>query len=325
MLITAALFQLGGLLSTAVGLGFALLALASMLLELQFRANPIRAILPKAESQNVWAKVDSLDSPRTHVALVAHLDTHRTPLVFSGDRWVKTFERLVPIGMGFAVLLILLMATSLLLPMPILRWIALAPTGIAVGMLALMLQADCTRYSPGANDNASGVAVALAIAECLARQPLSQTPVWIVLTGCEEVGSYGANDFLCRHRAELGNGIWLTLDNIGSSHGVPVYLSQETFLTTAKSDPELLRAVREIAVEHPQLGAHEVQMSGAYTDGAIGAKHGLRVLTFESHNEVGMLSDWHRPSDTVENVSLECSAATAQIVQLLLHRIDGAA
>jgi len=327
MLISGILFQLRTTLLTTAGIAIALVALGSILLELQFRHNPIRALLPTGQSQNVWVRIDPSETPATHVALVAHLDTHRTPLVFSSDGWVRMFEKLVPIGMAFAVLQILVMASSLILALPLLRWIALVPMAIALGMLALMLQADRTPYSPGAgaNDNASGVAVALEIAEQLSRQPLAHTAVWIVLTGCEEVGSYGAQDFLQRHASELDGGVWFTLDNIGSRDGVPVYLAQETFLTTAKSDPELLRMAHEIAAARPDLRAHEIKMKGAYTDGALGAKYGLRVLTFESHNDSGMLSDWHRPSDTVQNVSVECADATMHLIQHLLQRIDSLA
>jgi len=308
------LFLGGGRTNSIVALVLGATGLGSILLGLTFRPNLLRWILPKGESQNVWARINAKAEAREKVVLVAHLDTHRTPLVFSSDRWVRMFEKLVPIGMAFAVLLIAIFALGIVLPiMPWLRYVAVGPMLAALGMLILMLQADFTPYSAGANDNASGVGAVLSLAERLAKDPLAHTTLWIVLTGCEEVGCYGAEDFIRKHKSELGGAAWLSIDTVGSKRGVPVFLSQETFLSTAKSDPELLEMVR---------GIHEIRMKGAYTEGAMGAKHGLRVITLESHQEDGTLSDWHRPTDTVENVSPECIQATESLVRELLQELD---
>lgn len=54
---------------------------------------------------------------------------------------------------------------------------------------------DSAASSPGANDNASGVAVVLAIARYLAETPCRSTPVIVVLFDEEEVGLLGARAF----------------------------------------------------------------------------------------------------------------------------------
>jgi len=312
----------GGRLRAIIALVLATVGLASILLELSFRPNLLRWILPKSESQNVWARVDANNEAQEQVALVAHLDSHRTPLVFSSRTWVCWFERLVPIGMAFTIVLILIFTLGIVLPLPWLQTLAIGPMAVALGMLILMLQADFTAYSPGANDNASGVGVVLSLAEQLAKNPLEHTVVWIVLTGAEEVGCYGSDNFIRKHRAELGGAAWITLDTVGSYRGVPVFLSQETFLSTSNSDKQLLQTMRNISHRYPDLRAHEVSMKGAYTDGAIGAKHGLRVLTMESHQEDGTLSNWHRPTDTINTISPECIQATESLVHEFLQELD---
>jgi len=311
--------------ATITALILSVTGLGSILLELSFRPNLLRWLLPKGQSQNVWARIDAKAEARDRVVLVAHLDTHRTPLAFSSDRWVRIFERLVPIGMAFAVLLIAILALGIVLPLPWLRYLAIIPMLVALGMLILMLQADFTSFAPGANDNASGVGVVLSLAEQLAMKPLEHTAVWVVATGCEEVGCYGADDFIRRHKSELERAAWITVDTVGSKRGVPVYLSQETFLSTAKSDPGLLELVRDISARRPELAAHEISMKGAYTEAAIGAKHSLRVLTVESHRANGTLSDWHRPTDTIENISVECMQATELLLTEFLRELDASA
>jgi hypothetical protein len=322
MLAAGFLFVGGTRLGTLLSLPIAILAMASILLELTFRPNPLRWLLPKGESQNVWARVHASEEIRDRVVLVAHLDTHRTPLAFSSDRWIRWFERLVPIGMAFAGLQLLILAAGIVWPVPWTRYVVIAPMAVSFGMLGLMLQADFTPFSPGANDNATGVGVVLSLAERFARHPLRYTEVWLVLTGCEEVGSYGADAFLHRHRTELNDAAWISVDTVGSGHGAPVFLAQETFLTTVKSDPKLLQIVREFSMGHPELGAHEIRMKGAYTDSAIGAKYGLRVLTLESHPATGGLSDWHRVTDTVDRVSQECLMNTETLLLGILAQMD---
>ncbi len=319
------LFLGGSQIAAIFALILAVTGLGSILLELMFRPNLLRWILPKGKSQNVWARIEAKTETREHVALVAHLDSHRTPWVFSSDRWVRWFEKLVPIGMAFATLLIAILALGIVLPFPWLRIMAIGPMMVALGMLILILQADFTPYSPGANDNASGVGVVLDLAKQLAMHPLEHTTVWIVLTGCEEVGCYGAEDFIRRHKTELQHAAWITVDTVGSRNGVPVTLSQETFLSTTKSDGQLLEIVRGISSRRPELRTREISMKGAYTEGAIGAKHGLRVLTIESHQDNGTLSEWHRPTDRVENVSPECVQATETLVRELLLELDAKA
>ena len=323
IVLASGFFFLGeGQIGAIVAVVLLVIGLASILLELMFRPNLLRWILPKGESQNVWARIDAKAEAREQVVLVAHLDTHRTPLVFSSDRWVRWFEKLVPIGMALAVLLIIIFAVGIVYSASWLRMAAIGPMLVALGMLILMLQADFTPFAPGANDNASGVGVVLALAEKLVNTPLEHTSVWIVLTGCEEVGCYGAEDFIRRHHAKLGHAAWISIDTVGSKRGAPVFLSQETFLSSAKSDPGLLEMAHGVSARHPNFGVREISMKGAYTEGAIGAKHGLRILTLESHQEDGTLSDWHRPTDTIENVSAKCMQATESLLYELLKQLD---
>jgi hypothetical protein len=149
---------------------------------------------------------------------------------------------------------------------------------------------------------------------------LRQTEVWAVLTGCEEVGCYGADAFARSHRKELGGAAWLTLDNIGGRDGSPSYLSQERFLLTTPSDPGLVELADEVAQRRPELGARVHHgFAGAYTEGAIGGRHGFRVLTLLALTPQGRLPDWHRPTDTVDRadpaVVESCEAFTWELLQ----------
>jgi hypothetical protein len=148
--------------------------------------------------------------------------------------------------------------------------------------------------------------------------------VWAVLSGCEEVGCYGADAFARAHRDELGRAIWIPIESTGVIGASPCYLTRETFLLTAHSDPELIALADRVATRHPELGAHASTFSGAYTEGSTGAKHGLRVLTVTYAAREGAIPEivWHRTTDVFENVDPDMVERSERFLWELLHEID---
>ena len=67
----------------------------------------------------------------------------------------------------------------------------LPPTLLLLVAMFLLVDIQLSRVVPGANDNASGVAVALSLAERLRDEPAEHLDVWVVLTGGEECGARG--------------------------------------------------------------------------------------------------------------------------------------
>jgi len=323
-LLAVAAFWVGRRPGAIVALVIALLAMASVLLELAFRPNPLRWLLPKGQSQNVYAQIlpRSVTEPKTHVVLLGHLDSHRTPLVFSSDRWQHLFQTLVPVGLVSALCLAALFVIGAFSASSLWRLLSLPPALLVLGLLAITSQADWTPYTAGANDNATGVAVVLELAARLIREPLEHTAVWAVFSGCEEVGCYGAEAFAGAHKDELGHGIWIPVDSVGGAGGRPSYLTAETFLLTARSDPVLIALAQRVAAQHPELDVGAGAFSaGGYTEGSIGAKHGFRVLTLLALRD-GVPGQWHRPTDTVENVDPDVVARTEAFLWGLLREID---
>ncbi len=322
LLISELFFLFCGRWGAITALVLSLIGFVSVLVELTFRPNPLRWILPKAKSQNIWARLPSRDQSRQHVVLLGHLDTHRTPLVFSSDRWVRFFGRLVPLGLVSCVLVIALFSIGIASTMLLWKILSLPLTLVGLVLFVLTLQAGFSPYTAGANDNATGAGVVLSLAERLKKEPLANTTVWALLSGCEEVACYGADAFAKSHRDELGTPAWISLDSVGGMGAGPAYLKRETFLLTTKSDPDLLSLADDIAARHPELGAYSHIFKGAYTEGVIGAKYGFRVLTLVGHRRDGVLPEWHRPTDVFENVDPDTVKRTEDFVWTLLKEID---
>jgi hypothetical protein len=316
------LFWFAGGWGAAGALIVTVIALVSVLLELAFRPNPLRWLLPTGLSQNTWVRVAPSDEVRERVVLLGHLDSHRTPVVFSSDRWLKVFGLLVPGALVCSVILAFVFGIGTFALTPTLRWISLPFALVLFLVLGVTLQADLTPYTAGANDNASGAAVVLDLAVRLKAHPLTHTAVWAVLSGCEEVGCYGAAAFAQGHKWELGRPAWIAVDSVGGSGAGPAYLTQETFLLTSRSDPELLELAERVATRHPEFDAYAHSFKGAYTEGAIGAKHGFRVLTLVGHRRDGVLPEWHRPTDVIENVDAGTVKRTELFLWELLQELD---
>jgi hypothetical protein len=303
VLVSEVFFWTGGFWGTIAALVLAWGAFVSVLLEMAFYPNPIRWLLPKGRSQNAYGRIRARDSTQDQLVLLGHLDTHRTPLVFSTETWVRLFRVLVPIGIVCFLALVTLFAADIIASAHFWRLLSLPFALFMLAQFLITLQADFSPHTSGANDNATGAGVVLRLAERLKERPLAHTDVWAVLSGCEEVGCYGADVFARRHRDELKRAAWVTVDNVGGVGANPTYLNRETFLLTTHSDPELLALADRVASNHPTLKAQADTFRGAFTEGAIGGKHGMRVLTVLAFRPDGALPDWHRPTDLVENVA----------------------
>jgi hypothetical protein len=316
------LFWIWGRTGAIIAFVLCLLALVATLLELALRPNPLRWLIPKGRSQNVLAKVPASAQTRTQVVITGHLDSHRTPLIFSSDQWVKIFSTFVPLGLVSIVLSLILLGVGILSSGLIWRILLLPFALVVLGLFLLMLQADFTPYTMGANDNASGAGIVLSLAERLKGEPLANTTVWTVLTGCEEVGDYGAEAFAQAHKPELKDSIWMAVDSVGGKDTTPTYLAKETFLLTSPSDPQLIKLAGEVAKAHPEIQAQMRSFRGAYTEGAIGYKYGFRVLSFVNFRRDGMLPGWHRPTDVVGNIDPEVVAHSEGFLWEILKEID---
>jgi aminopeptidase-like protein len=220
------------------------------------------------------------------------------------------------------VALVVLFAVGVFIQTQTIYVISLVPAIAVMPLLLLTLQADLTPYTAGANDNASGAALLLTLAERLPGQPLEHTEVWLVATGCEEVGCYGAVAFFRSHREELRDAAVLVVDTVGGAGSGPCYLRSEGMVLPHQYDPGLLSLADAIAVDRPELGAYSRRMTEAYTEGLPAIQTGLHVLTLCGFTPDGELPNWHQTSDTIDNIDREALARNYAFIRELLLRID---
>ena len=305
-----------------LGAIFNALGFIGMLAETKLATSWTHWFLPRLESQNVLGVIPPTGEVQRTALVCAHLDTHRTPIFYSSKKWHTLFSLLVGLTLVSMAAGAIVFGLSAYLDWAPARWFALALVPIQGFALVMCLHADFTPYSPGANDNASGAAVAVGLAHQLTRQPLTNTQVYLLLTGCEEVGDWGMRAFLNEHAARLGDEVfYLIIDQVGV--GGIRYLTADGLFLKHKTHPHALQVAQGVAAQLPELGAQA--MTGlAYTDALKATQRGLRALTICNVplNGAGAGSHWHQMSDTPDQIALPDLDKTFQFACEVLQFID---
>jgi hypothetical protein len=179
-----------------------------------------------------------------------------------------------------------------------------ARVGLAIGAIGTALLADMWR-SPtvaGANDNLSGVAAQVALAELLAAEPIPGLRVLLVSCGAEETLQDGIRAFMARHRAELTpERTWfMNLDTVGSPHLV-LLEAEGPVRMEYYAGPWL----RDLVSEHAtRLGVElwRGYRARASTDSVIAHRAGYPIATFVSMTDWRAPANYHLLSDVPENL-----------------------
>lgn len=321
-LIAVVVFWLGGAAGAlAAGIGMAVTT-ASVFMEMYFQRNYLRLLMPKGRSQNVWARIPPADAARRRVLIVGHIDTHRTPWVFTSPGRLRFFRLMTTLGMVSFVLSSIIFLASAFLDLGAIRWLALVFVPVYFVVLALTWQPDTTPYTHGANDNGSGASIVLSLAERLRRSPLQNVEVWAMCSGCEEVGSHGVQAFVRQHRSDLPGLLGISIDNVGG-RGVGVcYTTVEGMVIPLRPSPELIGIADQIKADRPDLNAYSMPYTILHTDATCLMVYRVPSLSFVGLTPAGVISDWHQVTDTFERIDPKPIECTEEFVLELLRRLD---
>jgi hypothetical protein len=320
MLVAFILFPLSGRTTAIIAALLSIFVLVSELLELSFVNNPFRWIIPKGESQNVFAAIPPTDERKRDLVLVGHLDSQRTPIIFSSRQWVKVYDRFTMVVFAGFILQAVIYSLAVLVNIPW-AWFASIPAAVCALLLAIMcLQAESTPFTAGANDNASAVGMVLSLAEEFSKHPLQHTQVYAVCTGCEEVQHYGMIDFYKRHQSELKNPTALVFEMLGCSG--PAWLTKEGIIVPFKADQHLVELLEGLAMAHPEWEAYPTAISGGNTEMADAIRCKIPAITITGTTRDGGLPYWHQVGDTFDKMDPVVMEKTWNMTQALIARLD---
>jgi len=275
-------------------------------------------IFPKRESQNVHSF--NPENAGRKVVVVAHLDSSKAGLNFS-PALVKGFRTSFLIMVSSMIVSPVFLILSLIWHdfMP-LRILALIPCLYLLFVSLMLLHREIwNKYTDGANDNASGVAAVLALAQRCKEEVPNGVDLQFLLTGCEESGTYGMIDFLDKYGEQYKDTFFVNLDNIGS--GNLYYMSGEGMFPVYKASSELIDACATVSGCRPDLNVKQGVYNLLSTDAMPLLARKYKAISFLALDDEGLLPNWHWPTDTYENVDIKTVETAVEFVFELIKEI----
>jgi hypothetical protein len=308
---------LGGALATAVG--------AVAYDDLPPGERRFRKLLPQQTATTVVTEVGPADAERT-VVVVAHHDAAHAGLVYH-----PAIPELV---FGRAPWLIQRVDTSPALFAPVVaipaliaggaatgkRGMVKAGTALAAASAAVLADIGSRETVTGANDNATGVALLVAMARALAERPTQNVRVMLVSTS-EESLCEGMQAFARRHFAELPreSTFFLSVDTLGSPH--LLVLRGEGMIRMREYPARSLAVLDELADELGIPLFPNLRLRNA-TDGIFPLAAGYECASLCSCTDLKQPANYHWPTDTPENVDYGTVADAVRLTDSLVRRLD---
>jgi hypothetical protein len=329
----------GSLLSIAqpvAGFAVVLVTAVSLYLDLNTRLYLVRRLFFRRASQNVWSPAPARQLGARAV-LCAHYDAGRTGYLFN-QRSRRRLARIPPRWrLALAPPRLLFWALAALLPILGARmagidesWLSLVqlvPTLVLLVATFLAVDIQLSDVVPGANDNASGVAVALSTAAALDAEPPRHLNVDVLLTGAEECLMEGMRSFVRSHRDQLDqeSTYFLVLDTLGAGASLH-YLTGEGLAVTYRHDrrlAELCEAISAAAREADgDLVATPATLATA-SDALPALLAGYPAITIQRLAADGLPTpEHHTPADTPEAIDPEALETAEGFVSALIRQLD---
>jgi hypothetical protein len=198
---------------------------------------------------------------------------------------------------------------------------ALAGLAAMLSAVPLLLGLQTGNASPGAIDNASGVGLALHLAEKLSQHSgLSEKlHVMVLLTSAEEFGLLGATAYVRVHEAELraragAGGLYvLNLDGVGA---------QGKLYLAGGENSRLPRLIRQAGAQL-DIPIGKFVLGGALFDHLPFGEAGFQALTLMT---VGRASWWvHTPHDSADKLDVQGFRQAGEIVWEVAERLASGA
>ncbi len=203
---------------------------------------------------------------------------------------------------------------------------AFARLALGLGALGTAIVADIWRNETvqGANDNLSGVAVLVALAELLRREPVPDLRVLLVSCGAEETLQDGIRAFVARHRDELdpSRTVFVNLDTVGSPHLVMLEGEGPVWMEDYRG-PWL----RDLVASHAErlgIGLHRGFRARASTDSVIPNRAGYPIATLVSMTDWRMPANYHLPSDVPANLDFASVLDATRLVHSVAKALPDA-
>ena len=327
--VAAALLVLRG--HRAAGALLAGAGTAGVLDEAQNGPRVLRRLLRRRRrTVNVIATAGDAVAERTLVVL-AHHDAPQSGVIFDQTLqrkvyerwpgWIGTAKTPLPqwwIGLAGPLCTVVAALTGRRAP---------ARVGAAIGAIGAALVADVWRNDTvqGANDNLSGAAALVALAELLREHSPPGLRVLLVSCGAEETLQDGIRAFLTRHRSRLdaARTLFVNLDTVGSPH--LVMLEAEGPIWMEDYSGPWLRDLLAACADRLGIDLERGFRARASTDSVIPSRAGYPTATLVSITDWRSPANYHLQSDVPANLDYGVVADAVRLVRELIGELAAGA
>jgi hypothetical protein len=291
-----------------------------------------RLVRRRRATVNLIARAGEERAPRTLV-VIAHHDAPQTGMLFDQTLQRTLHERAPHIlerfktpfpqwWFGLAGPLATLLGA--LCPPGRLRRLG-ALEGLVLGLLGTLLVADVWRSETvqGANDNLSGAASLVALAELLRDHPIPGLRVLLVSCGAEETLQDGIRAFISTHRHELDPATtrFVNLDTVGSPH--LVLLEAEGPVRMEEYSGPWLRDLFAARAHTLGIPLRRGYRARASTDSVIPSRAGYPTVTLVSMTDWLAPANYHLPSDIPANLDYATVGDATRLVYEVARSLAG--
>ncbi len=225
-------------------------------------------------------------------------------------------------------------------------FIFVLPVIIAIPFYAIYALIGKKTDSPGADDNGSGTAVVMDMANRFKENPTENIDVFFAWWGAEELGLFGSRQFIRRFHKKLNKDTFhiLNIDCVGVCEYVTVHAGQGVW-RRKRTSPEMIERIERLAggLEIKTVRSWESPISGGSSDHAGWVDRGYRQATSlirEDERELSLpakIYAWlmripyanqfemqhiHSPNDTLEVIKPEVLHGTADLAEAYIREID---
>jgi hypothetical protein len=298
----------------------------------------IRNLIPRYPSQNVVGVIPSDGSKKKRIIISAHIDAAKVgEIVFNEklDEAIAKFYKEKFDSTPNVMMPILLSMIGLCL-VAIIR--AIVPSGTAMWIATWILQGVCTLgllvaafsffdigvgvYVPGANDNLSGIATCMSLAEELVTSPLANCELEFAAFGCEEAIMMGAVQYMKKHGRDLDreNTYFINVESVGN--GNVRYATSEGFVRVRPYSTEMVGISKRLAESggFDDVGTYEVRLG---TDAMVPLVRGFKAISIMAFNENNFIPHYHTPEDTPDTMDVKIVERAREFTMALIRELDG--
>jgi hypothetical protein len=263
---------------------------------------------------------DEIGQPARRVILTAHLDTARSGLLWHTSL-IKVLRSFVITIISCVIWIPILLLAGNFGRFSSIWQIAWLPMIILLLVAILLTEAELRGEAlNGANDNASGVAALIALANTLKNEHLDNVETWLLYTTGEEAGQVGMHGFLRDNSFLPEETYFINLDQVGA--GTIHYTQSEGLLRSRPSSDQLLKYAGEIASRHPEWELEPANYRLMPTDQYAALIEGYEAISIIGLDQNGLPPHWHQTSDTLDAVDVDTVQIATDLADELIRKID---